>query len=373
MGVFATSAMSGRVEHANKHGQNDSAHNRLLQKLDLKRLSLKMLLKKHPGTKYHEVDLSHREHYSYGLLEKLILITEGEEQEELEQCCEQLISYTLPGNPDCETIIRQRKAGMMCINDFEEVAEIGDTIDYTGSVCVWPAEETLAYWLLSHQEMFRGKSICELGAGSGMAGIMLGLTGVPKSVCLTDGNPTVVRAIQQNLKLNPSDICSPMSAEALLWGNELAPQFEHMRNQYDCVVMADCTINFEVHQILVDTISDILSKDGFCLYLAPRRGKSLSKFVKLAKLHFDVEVTVEWDDKVIDIHHELEEKHADYDHKKNLPVQVMIRHKSAESAAAPEAAAAPEPEVVAHVVDPAIDHIHAALDRLEATVPPYRK
>jgi len=347
-----------------------SAHDRLLQKLDLKRLSLKMLLKKNPGTKYHEVDLSHREHYSYGLLEKEVLPT----NDELEQCCEQLIKYTSPGNPATETIIQQRMAGMMCINDFEEVAEIGESIDYTGSVCVWPAEETLAYWLLSHQEMFRGKRICELGAGSGMAGIMLGLTGVPKAVCLTDGNPTVVRAIRQNLILNPRESCSSMSAEELLWGNDLAPQFEHMRNQFDCVVMADCTINLEVHQILVDTINDIMTKDGFCLYLAPRRGKSLSKFVKLAKLHFDVEVTIEWDKKVIDIHHALDEKHEDYDHKKNLPLQVMIRHKKPEPAAAAEsAAAAASNKIVARVVDPVIDHIHAALDRLEATIPPLRK
>ena len=56
-----------------------------------------------------------------------------------------------------------------------------------------------------------------------------------------------------------------------------------MQNYYDCVVMADCTINHEVHEILVDTIGDVMSKDGFCLYLAPRRGKSLSKFVKVTR------------------------------------------------------------------------------------------
>ena len=97
---------------------------------------------------------------------------------------------------------------------------------------VWPSEEILGYWLVQNQELFRclhcpaasalmrmvrsGKSVCELGAGSGMAGIMLGLTGVPSAVHLTDGNPTVVRAIRKNIAINQGGGSSELFAEELL-------------------------------------------------------------------------------------------------------------------------------------------------------------
>jgi len=161
-----------------------------------------------------------------------------------------------------------------------------------------------------------------------MAGLMLATTGLPAHVCLTDGNPTVVKAIQNNIRVNKRNLGDvSVAAEPLLFASKLLSEHGHLREAFDIVFAADCTINLEIHDILLATIEQILVPGGVFIYLAPRRGKSLGKFVKKAKSWHGLEVETEtdYDEKVLASHHRLSKIHGEkYDEKKNYPILVKI-------------------------------------------------
>jgi len=308
-----------------------SARDRLLQKMDIKKLACLQLKKENPDQQFFEVDYSPGEHFSYDVLER----KELEGDDDAEERCEQLLEWQYPEMPETAVLIRQRTPGFLCLEDFREVEEIGTEIDYTGSVCVWPAEEILSYYMTAQREIFRGKTVCELGAGSALAGLMLATTGIPASICLTDGNPTVVKAIKQNISLNEGKMQCPVTAEQLLFTNELTPECEHLREAFDFIIAGDCTVNVEIHDILIGTIRQLLKPDGVFMYLAPRRGKSLGKFVKMARLEptFEVETNTDYDEQIAGTHHRLQTIHGEgYDTKKNYPILVTIRRVEAGTA-----------------------------------------
>lgn len=73
----------------------------------------------------------------------------------------------------------------------------------TGNVRIWPSEEVLAYYVLSNLDLFRDKTVLELGGGmSCLAGIMAALYGFCSDVHLTDGNPNSVYNVKRILEKN---------------------------------------------------------------------------------------------------------------------------------------------------------------------------
>lgn len=73
----------------------------------------------------------------------------------------------------------------------------------TGNVRIWPSEEVLAYYVLSNLDIFRNKTVLELGGGmSCLAGIMAALYGFCSDVHLTDGNPNSIYNVERILEKN---------------------------------------------------------------------------------------------------------------------------------------------------------------------------
>jgi predicted nicotinamide N-methyase len=56
-------------------------------------------------------------------------------------------------------------------------------------------------YVLHHRRQFAGRSICEVGAGMGVSGLMAACGTDATRVVLTDGDPTVLARLQYNVAL----------------------------------------------------------------------------------------------------------------------------------------------------------------------------
>ncbi|KAJ6990427.1 hypothetical protein NC653_018851 [Populus alba x Populus x berolinensis] len=103
------------------------------------------------------------------------------------------ICYTLPVDGTPKILVKQRVNNSVDLSDFE----VSDryNVDNTGLVCQWPSEDVLAYFCLSHADMFRSKRVIELGSGYGLAGLVIAATTEALEVVISDGNPVVVDCI----------------------------------------------------------------------------------------------------------------------------------------------------------------------------------
>ncbi|KAF0699186.1 Aste57867_10238 [Aphanomyces stellatus] len=85
--------------------------------------------------------------------------------------------------------------------------------DLTGQV-VWPVSILLSWFVASKRDLFRGKTVLELGAGAGLAGFVA--SQFAKRTAITDGNDVVLRLLDQNA----DQASTPCGTFKLLWGEE---------------------------------------------------------------------------------------------------------------------------------------------------------
>ncbi|KAF4382604.1 hypothetical protein F8388_015432 [Cannabis sativa] len=111
------------------------------------------------------------------------------------------LCYTLPihgyGAPNNKLFLTQRVNNVADISDLEFCNK--HDIDNTGLVCQWPSEDVLAYFCLSHADLFRSKRVIEVGSGYGLAGLVI--------AAVTDATEVIISDGSHNLTLNGS-ICT---------------------------------------------------------------------------------------------------------------------------------------------------------------------
>lgn len=170
-------------------------------------------------------------------------------------------------------------------------------VDYTGMVCVWPAEQLLLFYLLNYyrEHLFR-RNVLELGGGmTGLCGLGLAAAGVCASITTTDGHPdcvanqvTCIRMCQQKNVLR-----SRISAGILRWTSD--DQDGQLRalccgtGGFDVVIAADCLFFRDCHGDLLGTLRSALRPGGAAFLLQPRRGPTMDMFLALAEEWFLVE------------------------------------------------------------------------------------
>ncbi|XP_058098902.1 calmodulin-lysine N-methyltransferase isoform X2 [Magnolia sinica] len=153
--------------------------------------------------------------------------------------------YVLPMGRTTRLVLIQRGENHVNLNDFE-ICSIYD-IDNTGLVCRWPSEDVLAYFCLTHADMFRSKRVLELGSGYGLAGLTIATNTDAVEVVISDGNPQVVdyiqRSIHANTELFGHTEVKPMT---LHWNQG---QVSQMLNTFDIIVASD----WHTHQCVKDS------------------------------------------------------------------------------------------------------------------------
>uniref|UniRef100_A0A2N9ICT9 Calmodulin-lysine N-methyltransferase n=1 Tax=Fagus sylvatica TaxID=28930 RepID=A0A2N9ICT9_FAGSY len=118
-------------------------------------------------------------------------VLENDAVEETKRSREARLCYTLPLDEAPTLFLTQRVDERADLNDFEICNRYN--VDNTGLVCHWPSEEVLAYFCLSHAEMFRSKRVIELGSGYGLAGLVTAAITEAVEVVISDGNPQIGR------------------------------------------------------------------------------------------------------------------------------------------------------------------------------------
>lgn len=196
----------------------------------------------------------------------------------------------------------------------------------TGNVCVWPSEESLAYYILQNLQKFKGKTVLELGGGmSALAGLMAAKYGDCNYVKLTDGNNLAVENVKTSLDKNVFGdtivLCS-----ILQWGTIFSNTKESIL--YDVILSADCLFFDDARSDLIETIWVSLKLDGTAYVMAPKRGETLDIFVAHAKLKgFKCEVMIIYDQNVWNRHLECLEN-PNYDANIHYPILILLSKSS---------------------------------------------
>ncbi|CAN6481327.1 unnamed protein product [Victoria cruziana] len=215
-----------------------------------------------------------------------------------------VICYRLPIGRTPMLSLIQRLGRHMELQDFE----ISNThnIDSTGLVCLWPSEDVLTYYCLSHPDIFSSKKVLELGSGYGLAGLAVAVSTDAREVIISDGNPQVVDYIHCSIRANSDNFGDTLVKPLRLhWGQE---HTSDMASHFDIIIASDCTFFRQFHSDLAYTVRCLLkdSEGSQAFFFSPRRGNTLDMFLdQVRKLGLKVDVVEKYDSKVFGLHQEF--------------------------------------------------------------------
>jgi EEF1A N-terminal glycine/lysine methyltransferase len=144
-------------------------------------------------------------------------------------------------------------------------------------ISVYPPSTIAANWRLQTDAIWRSaihladhlpdvtnKDVLELGAGSGLPGILAAKEGSPRSLVLSDyPDPIIIATLQANLQRNASHLTAGCSRVAVIehaWGTpEIAWPFG--LEAFDVIMGADILWMSEQHENLLGTLSNSLRRN----------------------------------------------------------------------------------------------------------------
>jgi protein-lysine N-methyltransferase EEF2KMT len=160
----------------------------------------------------------------------------------------------------------------------------------TTGLRTWEAALNLGNYLCANQDdLVRGKSILELGAGTGYVSILCAKHLGASHIIASDGSDDVVSSLSTNFYLNDLQDSSVIEGKELKWGQALIggehPEWNGGR-QIDLVLGADLTYDDDAIPALVSTFGDLfeLYPDLKIIYAATIRNPStFEKFLETCR------------------------------------------------------------------------------------------
>nr|CAB3227517.1 calmodulin-lysine N-methyltransferase-like [Phallusia mammillata] len=209
----------------------------------------------------------------------------------------------------------------------EPITSVKDVLSFnnTGNVCIWPAEEVMAYYCVLHMHKFRNRSVLELGGGSTcLAGMNVALNCKNSHVLLSDGNVKCVESLQQVIEMNTKNKNKvDVSASVIRWDNP--SHYQKHEEKFDYILCADCLFFDEHRPNLVDATYAMLKPEGTAFVFAPRRGNTLATFVDLCMDKFSQVSESDFYCPLVSLKHERARKNNQhYDPDLHFPIMVEL-------------------------------------------------
>ena len=132
-------------------------------------------------------------------------------------------------------------------------------------VMLWPASIALAHDLLARAQGLRGKRVLELGAGTGIPGIVAASFGA--RVLQIDRSDVALHVCKLNLERNRATHVEVQSAD---WNDF------HSAEPFDLILGADVLYATGMHDRLRAICEQYLAPNGLALFADPLRSESLS-------------------------------------------------------------------------------------------------
>eukprot|EP01061_Rhynchopus_euleeides_P032014 TRINITY_DN53070_c0_g1_i1.p1 TRINITY_DN53070_c0_g1~~TRINITY_DN53070_c0_g1_i1.p1 ORF type:complete len:234 (+),score=73.41 TRINITY_DN53070_c0_g1_i1:53-703(+) len=126
---------------------------------------------------------------------------------------------------------------------------------------VWDAASPFAEWICENKSLLEGKRVAEVGAGTGLVGIVAAKLGA-REVVLTD-LPTELPLLQRNAELN--GVTDTVAVRPCSWGDA-----EHMEalGKFDVVLVSDCLYGRDsevISMLLLQTLQSLCAPGGSVL------------------------------------------------------------------------------------------------------------
>ncbi|EOA90415.1 uncharacterized protein SETTUDRAFT_175461 [Exserohilum turcica Et28A] len=164
---------------------------------------------------------------------------------------------------------------------------------------LWNAGRTISTFLEEHaDELVKGRTVLELGAGAGLPSLVCALNGAAQTVVTDYPDAELIENLRYNIEhceLLPKP--PKIVAEGYLWGASTEDLTKHLDgdNGFDVLILADLLFNHSEHTKLIKTVELMMKKSPASrtyVFFSPYRPWLYEKDMAFFDLARDAEFTV---------------------------------------------------------------------------------
>jgi len=202
------------------------------------------------------------------------------------------VTYTLSTLPST----RDRVPTITLLEARNLVAASGTT-----GLRTWEAALHFSTYLPQNPSLISGKSVLELGAGTGLLSILCAKYLRASHVLCTDGSESVVEALPTNLYLNGLEGSSVIRTGELIWGHALVGTEDAQWNsgrKIDVVLGADLTYDSAGFPALISTFNELIGLNPevkILITATVRNERTFKRFVETCSKRGLVVKMMEWE------------------------------------------------------------------------------
>jgi predicted nicotinamide N-methyase len=178
--------------------------------------------------------------------------------------------------PDRELSILHVAAMLTHSDESHFLLEMADPLPY--GIALWSSTIALAREIILRADSFSGRQVLELGAGTGLPGIVVASLGAER-VVQTDKNNLTMTLCKRNCELNGIKAIEHCLVDWTDWND---------KNQYDWILGSDILYGLDMHPHLKRIFESNLTPGGRVLISDPFRESSLRLLESMEEKNWSV-------------------------------------------------------------------------------------